>query len=75
MSDHAFRLGDKAWGVQFHPEFSAEIMSDYISEQTAVLLKVGYDVAALQSAIRCTNAANALIKQFVVIVQENYLHN
>lgn len=68
---HAFRLGDKAWGVQFHPEFSAEIMSAYISEQTAALLKQGHDVAALQSAIRCTDAANALIKRFVVIVQEN----
>jgi GMP synthase (glutamine-hydrolysing) len=72
---HAFRLGDKAWGVQFHPEFSAEIMSAYVSEQTAALLKQGYDVAALQSAICCTDAANALIKRFVVIVQENYLHN
>ena len=72
---HAFRLGDKAWGVQFHPEFSAEIMSAYVSEQTAALLKQGYDVAALQSAICRTDAANALIKRFVVIVQENYLHN
>lgn len=66
---HAFRLGDKAWGVQFHPEFSAEIMSAYVSEQTAALLKQGYDVAALQAAICRTDAANALIKRFVVIVQ------
>jgi GMP synthase (glutamine-hydrolysing) len=72
---HAFRLGDKAWGVQFHPEFSAEIMSAYISEQTAALLKQGYDVSALQAAISCTDAANALIKRFVVIVQENYQRN
>ena len=72
---HAFRLGDKAWGVQFHPEFSVEIMSAYVSEQTDALLKQGYDVAALQSAICRTDAANALIKRFVVIVQENYLHN
>lgn len=69
-TSHAFRLGDKAWGVQFHPEFSAEIMSAYVNEQAATLLQEGHDVAALQSAICCTDEANALITRFVSIVQE-----
>lgn len=29
---HAFRIGEYAWGVQFHPEYSCEIMSEYIKE-------------------------------------------
>lgn len=29
---HAFRVGDTAWGVQFHPEFSSTAMSGYIEE-------------------------------------------
>jgi GMP synthase (glutamine-hydrolysing) len=70
-SNHAFRLGDKAWGVQFHPEFSAGIMSAYVKEQTVTLFKEGHDVTALQSAICDTDAANALIKRFVAIVQED----
>jgi len=27
---HAFRIGAHAWGVQFHPEFSGDVMRDYI---------------------------------------------
>ena len=27
---HACRLGDRVWGVQFHPEFDADIMRGYI---------------------------------------------
>ncbi len=27
---HAFRIGDCAWGVQFHPEFDAAITAEYI---------------------------------------------
>lgn len=28
--NHAFRFGDSAWGVQFHPEFNASITREYI---------------------------------------------
>ena len=27
---HAFRLGKHTWGVQFHPEFSADVMNGYL---------------------------------------------
>jgi len=66
---HAFRLGDNAWGLQFHPEFSADIMRAYISEQTGPLLSQGHDVGALQEAIVDTEAANALLGRFVGIVR------
>jgi GMP synthase (glutamine-hydrolysing) len=29
---HAFRLGECSWGVQFHPEYSVDIMRAYIEE-------------------------------------------
>lgn len=67
---HAFRLGESAWGVQFHPEFSADIMRAYVSEQSEALLKQGHDVAALTAAIANTDAANALLKRFMTIVRE-----
>ncbi len=68
---HAYRIGQNAWGVQFHPEFTAEIMSEYVNEQASTLLNDGYDVKALQSAICNTDKANGLLKRFMEIVQKN----
>lgn len=31
-SNHAFRVGRRAWGVQFHPEFDKAVMDSYIKE-------------------------------------------
>lgn len=67
---HAFRLGESAWGVQFHPEFSADIMRAYVSEQSDALLKQGHDVEVLTAAIANTDVANTLLKRFMTIVQE-----
>ncbi|MGZ5043177.1 MAG: glutamine amidotransferase [Methylobacter sp.] len=68
--NHAFRLGENAWGVQFHPEFSSDVMRAYVSEQSDALLKQGYDVEALIAAVADTDAANALLKRFMTIVRE-----
>ena len=67
---HAFRLGDSAWGVQFHPEFSADIMKAYINEQAGTLQREGHDIAELTATICNTDAANRLLKRFMAIVQE-----
>lgn len=65
---HAFRLGDRAWGLQFHPEFSTDIMSAYISELAESLSGQGQDVATLQASITKTNAVNLLLKRFVALL-------
>ena len=67
---HAFRLGDSAWGVQFHPEFSADIMKVYVNEQAVTLIREGHDVAELTATICNTDAANRLFNRFIAIVQE-----
>lgn len=33
--NHAFRVGESAWGVQFHPEYTREIMAAYLQEGSA----------------------------------------
>jgi GMP synthase (glutamine-hydrolysing) len=63
---HAFRLGEDAWGVQFHPEFTADIMHAYVSEHAEALSNQGRDVSALKAAIGPTQAANALLKRFYI---------
>ena len=42
-SHHAYRIGKNAWGVQFHPEFTADIMKEYVIEQASSLISEGYD--------------------------------
>ena len=69
-NNHAFRLGDNAWGMQFHPEFTADIMRAYVAEQTASLVMAGHDVAELSAAICNTDTANMLLKRFMAIVKE-----
>jgi GMP synthase (glutamine-hydrolysing) len=68
--NHAFRLGDYAWGVQFHPEFTADIMRAYVAEQSASLTMAGYDIAKLNAAICNTYTANMLLQRFMAIVKE-----
>jgi GMP synthase (glutamine-hydrolysing) len=68
---HAYRIGKKAWGVQFHPEFTASIMNDYVNEQLDALIDSGQDVKTLQSSICNTDKANGLLNRFIKIVLDN----
>jgi GMP synthase (glutamine-hydrolysing) len=36
-ANHAFRFGDNAWGVQFHPEFNAQITRHYVNYYRSAL--------------------------------------
>lgn len=68
--NHAFRLGECAWGVQFHPEYTGAIMTSYIEEQAASLRTRGRDVPGLISAVRETPDAAALYRRFTRFVEE-----
>ncbi|MGZ8916108.1 MAG: glutamine amidotransferase [Methylobacter sp.] len=70
---HAFRLGDCAWGVQFHPEFTADIMHTYVREYADLLRKQGHDVDALKAAIDQTEPANTLLKRFYAYCVEKQI--
>ncbi|MGR9088319.1 MAG: glutamine amidotransferase [Gammaproteobacteria bacterium] len=61
---HAFRVGDSAWGVQFHPEFTADIMRAYVGGYSEVLRAQGCPVDAIRAAIDHTEAVNELLKRF-----------
>lgn len=66
----AFRLGECAWGVQFHPEFSAGAMRAYIAQMTQVLVEQGRDQAALAAGVRETPHAAALLARFAAIAAQ-----
>ncbi len=66
--NHAFRLGDCAWGVQFHPEYSSAIMTSYIEQQADSLCTRGEDPQQLISAVRETPEAAELYRRFTRFV-------
>jgi GMP synthase-like glutamine amidotransferase len=46
----AFRLGDRAWGLQFHIECDAEMIEQWAAHDTAILDELGYDAEAVAYA-------------------------
>lgn len=62
---HAFRCGDAAWGVQFHPEFSVARMRGYLLARADALRAEGQDPHALISQLRAAPHARKVLRRFV----------
>jgi len=63
----AFRWGQSAWGVQFHPEFSTTHMRGYVRARREALAGEGLDGASVEGSIRATPWARQLLRRFVSI--------
>ena len=61
---HAFRVGDRAWGVQFHPEFSDGALRAYLDGLGPTLAKEGLDATAIAAALRPTPEAASVLPRF-----------
>jgi len=61
----AFRFGDAAWGVQFHPEFDAAAMRGYVD---ALAEELGAQAPQRRAAVRPTPEAAGLLARFAGIV-------
>lgn len=64
---HAFRIGERAWGVQFHPEFTARVMRTYVQVRQEALREEGFDVDALLRDVVETPAASAILRRFAAL--------
>jgi GMP synthase (glutamine-hydrolysing) len=64
----AVRFTTNIWGVQFHPEFSEEVMLSYLRERSANLEKEGFDVQALLAGVAPTPGAEQLLKNFAALL-------
>jgi GMP synthase (glutamine-hydrolysing) len=62
---HAFRLGGNIWGVQFHPEFTAEIMRQYLAARCEQLEYAGLDYSALYGAVQENPYGKMLLQRFM----------
>lgn len=62
---HALRIGDRAWGLQFHPEFSVGHMRGYIAARAGALRDEGADPGARIRAVRAAPHARTVLRRFV----------
>jgi GMP synthase (glutamine-hydrolysing) len=65
----AFRVGERAWGVQFHPEFDADTVRAYLAARTEKVRAEGLDPEALDAAIRETPVAARILRRFAELIR------
>jgi len=66
--NHAFRVGRCAWGVQFHPEYTVDIMRSYIINEKEDLTREGINIRPVLYSIKETPASSSILRRFNEIV-------
>jgi len=69
-ANQAFSVGRCAWGVQFHPEFDAEITSAYIGHHRTDLAREGQDPDHLMAHCTDTSYGPLILRRFAGIVKD-----
>lgn len=62
---HAFRWGECAWGVQFHPEFSAGHMRGYVHARREALAREGQCPKQVSREVSAAPLARRVLRRFV----------
>lgn len=66
LDDHqVIRFSPTCYGVQFHPEFDAEVMRGYINPRRSILENEGFDVNAMLEQCGDGNAAQRILITFI----------
>lgn len=68
---HAVQFANRAWGLQFHPEFNEIVMRAYVEERQQALRDEGLDIETIFGAIQETPVASTLMRNFYKLVR-NY---
>jgi GMP synthase (glutamine-hydrolysing) len=64
----SIRFAEKAWGVQFHPEFSGVVMSEYIRLRAQALREEGLDPETLMEKSADTDQASLVLSRFIELL-------
>lgn len=67
----AIRFGERAWGVQFHPEFDDAVMREYVDARRGILAQEGCDADALLAGAADTPESRELFQRFLELVARN----
>ena len=62
---HAFRWGERVWGLQFHPEFSTTHMRGYIRARQDALAQEGRNAKQLAHTVSAAPLARKILRRFV----------
>jgi GMP synthase (glutamine-hydrolysing) len=65
---HALRFRERVWGLQFHPEFDAEIMRCYLQARAQRLQEEGLDPVQLQAAVSETPQSQQVLRNFAALL-------
>lgn len=69
-SHHVFRMGERAWGVQFHPEYNTSIMKAYIENMTQAIEASGQNPATLLGQVEETPIGARVLARFGVLARQ-----
>jgi GMP synthase (glutamine-hydrolysing) len=61
----AVRFGERAWGVQFHPEFDEQVIREYIEARAPLLAEEGRDPTAMLAGVGAARAGALVLRRFV----------
>ncbi len=71
-ANQAFRVERSAWGVQFHPEFDAEVVAAYIRHSKVALAAEGQDPKDLIAGCIPASASTQVLHRFAQLVQPGH---
>ena len=66
--NQAYALGECAWGVQFHPEFDADVTRTYLEVRADAVREEGLDPDALAAAVSESPAGPKLLRRFAALL-------
>ena len=64
----AIRFAENVWGVQFHPEFSGTVMSEYIRYRSDALREEGLNPEQLLGKVTDSKEATSVLQKFVALL-------
>ena len=67
-ANHAFAVGRRVWGVQFHPEFDAHIARAYVQHSEAALRRQGDDPAQVLAHCSETPFGAEVLRRFAQLL-------
>lgn len=68
-NNFSIRFAEKVWGVQFHPEFSGPVMSEYIRYRSDAIREEGLNPEQMLDKITDTREANSVLRIFAEMLK------
>ena len=66
----AFACGERAWGVQFHPEFDAEVVRTYLEVRREEIRGEGIDPESLERTVEESPHGTRLLRRFAELLHD-----